>query len=479
MDFQTVDEVKSKAEMTQSLKWLKRIPRPANFLFKHSCEALEKKPLLLLASPGGKVNRGLAEQLKDGSRPVWGQVRRRGRDLLFVTRGSANRDLMVRRLIQLGNEHGVPLKRNHLMVITEYEGRALMAVERSVRRLRRAKKPVGFVFKGRVDAFGGGPALLLKRGGAERFVRALGSGRLVEGTVVVANGKTTFTVTSGSVSPGQMVALLKILGKENHSTLRNPVVVIGDGAEEQATDMAAAEDVSSTRRKQTRSTDAPSSAPASTAKQTTPDSSKADKAREEALEASRLKAAEESRRKSKENAERAEAERQARETAEAERREQERRERERREQERTKAENSRKHASLPAMKRRHSRAVGELEDSVEELTQAEAARAREEKVFSKKSLRRLDDVEALIDAIIALQAEITSEGGKPDKDLRQLMRDLQREDDIDDAVDEVLEWFEERKDDLDEDVDELRKESQVLQKKVTDLASEIEEIENS
>jgi hypothetical protein len=506
MNFQTVDEVKSKEEMTRSLKMLKRIPRPANFLFKHSCELLNKKPLLLLATPGTRVNRALAEQLKAGSRPVWGQVRRRGTELLFITRGRANVELMKLRLSQLGTEHGVPLKKKNLVIVTEAEGRALLAIERSVRRVRQAKKPTGFIFKGRVESLGGGPALLLKRGGAERHVRALGSGGLIEGTVIAEGGNTTFTVTSGSVSPGQMVNLLKRLGMEYRSVIRGPVVVIGEGGEVSEVDMTAPEtsaETSSETSSQTSSQTAPEVTAKTTAKTSgkakakakvkaeapksapTPEPTPESKPGKSSLDETRAKIAEAQRRaeaarqKAKEEAERAEAERKAREAAEAERQEQERIERERRERERAEAESARKLASLPALKKRLSRATGEAEDASEELEKAERARQREEKLFAKKSLKRFEDVEALMDALLALQEQITADNGKPDKELRQLMRDLQREDDIDDAVDEVLEWYEERKEDLDEELGELRQEAETLRKKVADLEAEIADIEAS
>ncbi|MFT5684884.1 MAG: hypothetical protein ACI8RZ_005829, partial [Myxococcota bacterium] len=454
MNFQTVDEVKSKEEMTKSLKLLKRIPRPANFLFKHTCEALDKKPLLLLARPGSKVSRALAEQLKEGSRPVWGQVRRRGNDLLFITRGRANSDLMTKKLMQLGTAHGVSLKKKNLLIITEAQGRALLAVERSVRRVRQAKKPVGFIFKGKVEAFGGGAALLLKRGGAERHAPALGSGGRIEGTVVVAGGKTTFTVTSGSVSSGQMVALLKKLGQEYRSVIRGPVVIIGEGGQVSEGDVTeTAERTRSGKASAPKSSAAKASTKTSTKTESAPTPVSLEEQRAKSAEAK--KRAERAKQDREEAAARAEEERKVREAAEAARKEQERQERERRDLERADADTVRRKASLPALQKRLARATGEAEEAREELVKVQEAQAREEKLFAKKNLNRFEDVEALIDALLALQQTITNESDKPDQEIRQLMRDLQREDDIDDAIDEVLEWYEERKEDLGEELGEL------------------------
>jgi hypothetical protein len=471
MNFQTVEEVLSPDEMTKSLKLLRRIPRPANFLFKATCEALGKKPLLLLARPGSKVDRALVEQLKAGSRPVWGLVRRRGADLLFITRGSANADLMRLKLAQLGVAHGVPLKKKNILIITEKQGRAMLAVERSVRRVRQAKKPVGFIFKPKVAAFGGSAALLLKRGGADRHAPALGSAGTVEGTVLVEGGKTTFTVTKGSISPGQMVSLLKAMGREYRSVIRGPVVVIGDGG--QAAEETA-EDVAPEKRTREQTSSARKSKPAPAPKRAPEKTTKPKSEVEE-------KRAEQARQKAKEDAARAEEERKAREAAEAERQaaeaERQEQERTRRDRERSDAESIRRKASLPALKKRLSRITDEVEDALEEVTKVKASQEREAKLFSKKRLNRFEDVDSLVDALLELQQEITNDTGKPDKEIRQLTRDLQREDDIDDAIDEVMEWFEERKEDLSDELSEVTEEHAALQKKLGALQSEIAEIE--
>ncbi|MDG1480086.1 MAG: hypothetical protein P8R54_10880 [Myxococcota bacterium] len=467
MNFQTVEEVRSQGEMTKSLKLLRRIPRPANFLFKATCEALDKKPLLLLARPGSKVNRALVEQLKEGSRPVWGMVRRRGADLLFITRGSANADLMRLKLAQLGVAHGVPLKKKNLLIITEAQGRAMLAVERSVRRVRQAKKPVGFIFKPKVAAFGDSPALLLKRGGAERHAPALGSAGTVEGTVLVEGGKTTFTVTTGSISPGQMVSLLKKMGREYRSVIRGPVVVIGEGAQA-AEDVV--EDVTPQKRTRKQAISARKAKPS-------PEPKSAPKKAPQAKSDVDEKRAEQVRQQAKADAARAEEERKAREAAEAERQEQEEQDRARRDRERSDAESIRRKGALPALKKRLSRITDEVEDALEEVTKVKASQEREVKLFSKKRLNRFEDIDALVDALLELQQEITADTGKPDKEVRQLMRDIQREDDIDDAIDEVLEWFEERKEDLSDELGELTEEHAALQKKLGDIQSEIAEIE--
>ena len=477
MNFQSVEEVQNKAEMTRSLKWLMRIRRPANFLFKHECERLDKQPLLLLASPGRKVDRSLAQELKSGGRPVWGQVRRKGRKLTFITRGRANKNLMTRKLLALGSTHSVPLKRKDILILTDAEGRAVMAIERSVQKVARVRKPTEFVFKGRVDALGGGSALLLSN--SKRYARSLGGGGLIEGMVNRVNGSTLFTVTKGSVSPGQMVALLKKLGKEHGTNIRNPKVVIGEGGVASQEDMTATEPSSGPAKAAKSGTAKVKSGTAKAVKPSQESSSGDSKAAQaSSLEETRRKIAEAQKRaeaarqKAREDAERAEQERIAREKAENERRENERREREAREQARQNAEELRLIETLPKLESRHERAQTEAEEAQAELSKALTAWEREQKVFSKKNLRRFDEVEELIDALVALQNASEDE----DKELRELMRDLQREDDIDDAVDECMEWFEERSEDMDDELGELRKEVETLTSKVSGLSEEIERI---
>jgi hypothetical protein len=61
--FETVADVQDKLAMKASLSLLRRLPGTAEFMFKARCEALELKPLLLLAKPGTKVSRNLVKDL--------------------------------------------------------------------------------------------------------------------------------------------------------------------------------------------------------------------------------------------------------------------------------------------------------------------------------------------------------------------------------------------------------------------------------
>ncbi len=522
MKFETVEEIQDRGRMKESLARLKRLTRPAQYLFKARCEAIEGAPLLLLAPAGSKVSRALAEEVRAGSRPVWGQVRRRGRGLIFTTEGPAKRKEMTRLIAKAGRNSGVSLPKARISVCTRAESRAIDAMDRSIRIVRRVRRPTRFFFKSRCEALNNSPMLLLDVGTAARHVGALRAGSpTIEGTVEREGRQLIFTVTRGAISPSVMARQLVALAREARVSIGRPVVRIGEGgadapaaeapaagtprrrarraasgrplagadapavtaaapgtvARETATREAAARETA-TREAAARETATREAAARETVARETvareaatreaaareAKRARAEAARQAAKEAARAAAA----RQAAEAAAQAAAARQAAEAAA-------RAERQRREAERQAAELQRKRASLAPLKKRHARALADAEEAAEELAAAEAAMLREQAV--RKALKAIDDLDDFREALIALQEQITAETGKQDKDLRSLQRDLQGVDDVEDALDEVEEWFAERKEELEEELDELREEAEETAAKAAKIGADVAAIE--
>ena len=512
MKFETVEEIQDRGRMKESLARLKRLTRPAQYLFKARCEAIEGAPLLLLAPAGSKVSRALAEEVRAGSRPVWGQVRRRGRGLIFTTEGPAKRKEMTRLIAKAGRNSGVSLPKARISVCTRAESRAIDAMDRSIRIVRRVRRPTRFFFKSRCEALNNSPMLLLDVGTAARHVGALRAGSpTIEGTVEREGRQLIFTVTRGAISPSVMARQLVALAREARVSIGRPVVRIGEGGADAPAAEAPAAGTPRRRARRAASgrplagADAPAvtaAAPGTVARETATREAaaretatreaaaretvaretvareaatreaaareakraRAEAARQAAKEAARAAAA----RQAAEAAAQAAAARQAAEAAA-------RAERQRREAERQAAELQRKRASLAPLKKRHARALADAEEAAEELAAAEAAMLREQAV--RKALKAIDDLDDFREALIALQEQITAETGKQDKDLRSLQRDLQGVDDVEDALDEVEEWFAERKEELEEELDELREEAEETAAKAAKIGADVAAIE--
>lgn len=450
MNFSTVEEIKDPAKMTASLQRMKRTKQSMHFLFKARCEELENQPLLLLASPGRKVDRTLVSELS-GSRSVWGRIKRRGDTLVFVPKAGANREELVRLIAVCGNAHNVPIPRRNILVSSEAELKAYEAVVASVHRLRSVTTSTRFFFRERCTALNKGAALML---GKEAPLRALGSGSpIIRGTVAREGRGLTFTVTS-KVNERRMARAITLMCRLLRARAPTPTVVFGKGA---PVEEAPAETPSASKGAAARKAAAAKARKAAAAK------AAAAQAKQEAKQKAKQKAKQEAK------AKRAEAERAEREAAEREARAEEQRRAEEEVARKAAEEAAQKAADLgdPKLKRRYRSALQSLEDAREEITAAEASQGREEATFKK--LKNADSCDDIIDLLSLLQDAITESSGKPDKELRKLQRIVQRADDVDDAIEECEEWYEERKEDLADELAELREEAESLEAKVEKL----------
>ena len=226
MNFSTLDEIKDPAKMTASLQRMKRTKQSMHFLFKARCEELENQPLLLLASPGRKVDRGLVNELS-GSKSIWGRIKRRGAMFVFVPKSPASRTELVRLIASCGNAYNVPIPRNRILVSTAAEMKAYDAVRASVQRLRGVTSPTRFFFRERCVALNKKPALVLKN---EAPLRALGGGSpIIRGTVARDGRGLTFTVTT-KVNERRMARAITVMGKLHRARIPTPTVVFGTAA---------------------------------------------------------------------------------------------------------------------------------------------------------------------------------------------------------------------------------------------------------
>ncbi|MEL6342299.1 MAG: hypothetical protein AAFV53_04155 [Myxococcota bacterium] len=476
MNFESLEDVQDPAKIKASLSRLKRISSPARFMFKSRSKILDGQPLLLLASPGRRVSRALAEELKEGSATVWGEVIRVGQLLLFTRQkgGRPPKKEMTRLISQLGREAGVALPQRNIAVVTPLEFRAVSAMERSLRQVRRVRKPAPFIINPRWAALGGNPAFIMGGQGRDRSFALLRGGGAVEGTVMKDGKKLVLVVEKGSASASVVQRALVDAARIFRISAPRPEVRIGEGASDVVMDeQQAAEDVQTSRAGRkgkkkddtapTIQTDAPKTeTPKKETRKTEVPRKSPEEIQREREERARKKAEADKRR-----AEEAERQRQeearARQEAEAARRAAE--------DEATRLENERRKATLPALKKQLARAESDLEDAREDLDEAREAFEIEQKAV--KEMRGAEDLDDLRDQLSDLQEEFD----KPDKDIRKLQSALQRVDDLEDALEEVTEFFEERADELKEELDEMQEEFDKARASLDELQREIEEIE--
>ena len=456
MNFESADEVRDASKVQASLARLKRISRPARFVYQARCAALDGKPLLLLASPGRRVDSGLAAELKQGgSRAFKGKVYRRGMGLVFAPRGSQpNRAEMMRLISAVGRQHGVALPLRRLFVTSAREAEAITAMDGSVRQLRRVKKPTAFIYRPRWAALRDGPAFMLGGRGRERHFDLLRGGRAVEGEVRREEQTIILAIHRGTATAAQINRDLRRIAMDIRASVPRVEVRVEDAPAPAPSEAPTA---------------APAPAPEpekdNVLDMATARRRKEEKAQQEAAEEAR-QAAERERAAAEKARQEAEAEK-ARQEAEAAR--------QRAEADQQRQEQDRRRATLPALQRRYDRLTDDIEDSQEEVDEARAAVEREARAFA--AMNKADSLEDVIDALIDLQEEIAEAEGKPDKDIRKLQATLQRMDDLDDALEELAEWYDERKDDLGEELAELEGELDKLKAEAAQLKSEIDEIE--
>lgn len=497
--FETVEDVKNSNAMKAALAVLKRLNRPAEFMFKARCEVLDRDPLLLLASPGTKVDRTLAKALKDGSKTIYGQVRRRGTTLVFSPRGQRpNKKEMVRLIAKVGRQNQVTLPLSRIIVTTQLESRAINAIEASMRRLGRISKPTPFIFNARWEPLRG-PAFLLGDGGRDRYFSMLRAGPAVEGTAVKEGRQIVLTIEKGTANPGAMARQLVQIGREIRVSVRRPEIRVGGTATATAEDLSKAPRKGSTPASTAAATTSPSAPPPTpvTAKAPTPapapppqkkEPSPEEKAR--LAEQKRQEAARRAEAKRKEEAQRAEAKRKAEEArrrkeeearrAEEARQERERQEKERQERERKAAEMAAEIAKLPKYRKRLARAESDAADAESDLKEASVGLERESALLQR--LRKVSEAAALRALFDELQEAIIADSGKPDKGLQKLLRGLpdddeDDEDELEDAIEEAREFLEERIEEYEDDLGDLRKEATEAIEKRDAIRAKVEALE--
>ena len=493
--FETVADVQDEQTMKASLALLRRLPGTAEFMFKARCEALKRKPLLLLAKPGTKVDRNLAKDLREGSKTVYGKVRRRGNTLLFSPRGAANKDEMKRLIARIGKDNGVTLSAKNLIITTQLEAGALAAMEESLRILSRIKKPLPFVFNPRWGVLDG-PAFLLGGGSRQRYFSLLRAGSAIEGTAKRADGMPTLFVEKGATNPNMIRKLIAKAARNSGFSVRRPAIVIGGSATQTEEDprkaprtntrptlerTKATQDLSRVEDDSKAAGQDAAPAPAPAPKQAEGPTAAQRKAEREAKaqrqqeeRAAREKAAAEEREQARIVREKAAAERREKEALA---KEQARIAQEKAASEERSAAHKAELAKLPKFQRQLKRAVDNARDAQTDFAEAQGGLERDSAALS--SLKNIDDAAALNTLFNKLQADITAEQGKPDKDLQKLLRSMPDDDEadedaIEDAIEECREWLEDRIEEYEDDLDDLRKESETANEERDQLQAKVD-----
>lgn len=482
-NFETVADVKNPQNMQNAFALLRRLPGTAEFMFKARCEVLERQPLLILAKPGTKVDRNLAKELREGSKTVYGKVRRRGQTLLFSPRGAANKGEMKRLISKVGQENGVTITRKNLIITTPLEAGAITAMEDSLRILNRIKKPLPFIFNPRWGVLNG-PAFILGGGNRQRYITLLRAGSSIEGTARRADGMPTLFVEKGATNPALVRKLIAKAARKSGFSIRRPSIVIGGAATRTEDDIRRAPRTTtrstvprpdaSQGRTRANATDSP---PAQKAAQKTPAQRQAEAKRKEEERVAREKA----------TAKQREQARLAKEEAAEARREKERvaKEKARIAQEKANAEEQAaamqaKLAKLPKYQRQLKKAIDNAKDAETDLAEASVGLDRDSAVLN--ALKGINSASALNALFQQLQADIVADQGKPDKDLQKLMRSMPAddeeldEDELDEVKDECQEWLEERIEEYEDDLDDLRSEAQEAAEERDRLQAQVDEL---
>lgn len=124
MTFKTLEDIQDKAKMKDALKGLRRLRRPAPFLFKARCEALGGDPLLLVSGPGRRLSATVVRAVRLGTLSIRGTVCREDSRLVFTTTANVNKPQMAKLISRVGAQNGANLPLTRIEIRTPKDAKA-------------------------------------------------------------------------------------------------------------------------------------------------------------------------------------------------------------------------------------------------------------------------------------------------------------------------------------------------------------------